>query len=107
MGQNEIHIGDIGTEFVATIKDSGAAINISGANTTTSRRFLFEKSNGSTSSETASFVTDGTDGKLSFTTSSGFLDIAGDWRLQAKIILNSATTNYSSIFGFRVHKNLE
>lgn len=107
MSANEIHIGDVGTEFVATIKNSGTTVDVSGANTTTSRRFLFKKPTGSTTSQTASFVTDGTDGQVAFTTTSGFLDTAGDWRLQAKIILNSATTNYSSIYEFRVYKNLE
>lgn len=92
-------VGDIGTVFQATIKDeTGAVVNVSGAS---SKVIKFKKSDGSTVSKTASYTTDGTDGKIEYTIQSGDLNMAGDWQAEA-IVTVGANTWSSTIHDFRV-----
>ena len=65
MAVNEIHVGDIGTVFTLTIKDGSSVIDLSGA---TTKQIILRKPDRVTSStKTASFVTDGSDGKIKYT----------------------------------------
>ncbi len=52
---------------------------------TTVREFEFTKPDGSVVTKTASFVTDGSDGRLRYATESGFLDVVGTWKIRAKL----------------------
>jgi hypothetical protein len=88
MGSNEIRINDIGTVFYGTISDASGAVDISGA---TTKQIILLKPDGTSIQEDASFVTDGTDGQLSYTIQSGDLDVCGTWRIQWLIILSSGT----------------
>lgn len=101
----EVHKGDIGTTFMVTIKDENDTVKDISAYTT--RQLLFRKPDGSTVlTKTASFYTDGTDGKIYYTTVSGDLDTVGIWRLQA--YLHNGSTNYrkSNVGTFSVFDNL-
>lgn len=99
----EIHINDIGTVFQVTIKDENEDIvDISSA---TVKNLIFQKPDGSTITKSASFVTDGTDGLIKYTTVSGDIDSYGNWKLQAFIDLGD-TELYSDITKFTVYKNL-
>lgn len=103
----EIHVGDVGTIFRASIKDSGASLDISAANSGTARLFIFQPPGGSLSTQTASFYADsGTSGVLDFTAPSGFLNTAGTWRVQALINLGSGGSFYTDIYRFIVYPNL-
>ena len=97
-----IHEGDIGTKLLVTIKDDGIAVDLSSA---TSLSLYIKKPDGTILNRTATLDSDGTDGKISYVTISGDLDVAGVYKLQAKIALSSGSF-YSSTDTFKVHCNL-
>jgi len=77
-----IHKGDFATVFTATMKTSaGVVIDISGA---TTKQILFRKPDATILTKTATFTTDGTDGKLTYTTISTDVDSVGIWSVQPK-----------------------
>ncbi len=99
----QVHVGDIGTLFTVTLKDhEDLVVDISSA---TTKLLVFEKPNGDNLEKTALFTTDGTDGKLKYTTVSGDIDTAGSWRIQAKVVIPSGTF-FSSVSTFEVRPNL-
>lgn len=103
MAIGEVRLNDIGTVIELTIKDENdSAVDISGAST---KQYIFRKPGGSALVKTADFVTDGTDGKLKYTTASGDLNTAGDWQVQAFVDFG-ATEWRSDIKNFMVHPNL-
>jgi len=104
MADDEIHVGDKGLELRATIKNSGTAVDISAA---TVKLFLFRKPDATVATNTASFLTAGTDGVLYFTTpTTTTLDQAGKWQLQSRVEF-SGNVFHSDWYEFKVHKNLE
>lgn len=102
MAANEIHVDDIGTEFLVTIQANDTFVDISSA---TTKQFIFQKPDCSKLTKAVSFDSDGTDGKLSYNTTSGDIDSAGTWKLQALVVLTSGTY-HSEITSFKVHPNL-
>jgi len=95
----EIHVNDVGTQFVVTIVDcDDVAVDISAF---TPLQITFAKPDGTTVVQTASFYTDGTDGKIYYTTIAGDIDTAGTWQLQGLV-----GGFYSSIGSFTVNRNL-
>lgn len=80
----DMHVGDIGTVLEVTLYDSGVVVDISSA---TVKQFIFKKPDRTTATKAASFSTNGTDGKLRYTTIANDLDIAGDWELQVYVEL--------------------
>lgn len=99
---SEIHVNDIGTQFIVTVKDDGAVVDISSA---TSLVIIFKKPDQTTSNKTATLYTDGTDGKMTYSTVSGDLNQAGNYKIQGKVTL-SGGVYYTSIGSFKVHCNL-
>src|SRR3990167_532392 len=85
---NEIHKGDVGTKFLSTIQDNDVIVDISGA---ISKQLLFQKPDGTNITQTALFDTNGTDGKIYYTTASGDLNVIGRWSIQSKIVLAGGT----------------
>jgi hypothetical protein len=102
MAQNEIHKNDVGTVIQATVQDGSAVVDISAATST----FVFKKPSGSVVSQSGVLVTDGTDGKVKYTTESGFLDTIGTWHFQVKVV-SGANMWYSDVHNFKVHRNVE
>jgi len=102
MSSNEIHIGDVGTVFYLTITEDGVAVDISGA---TGKSIIFEKPSGDTLTKAGIFTTDGTDGKIQYTTIDGDLDESGTWRIQS-IITTATSEHHSDIKEFVVYKNI-
>ncbi len=100
----DIHFGDIGTIFRATLTDSstGSAIDVSSAST---KSIIFRKPNDTVETKTASFTTDGTDGKIEYATVSGDLDAIGTWSVQG-LVSGATFTNYTAVTTFEVVKNL-
>jgi hypothetical protein len=98
----EIHVNDVGTRFLATIKDCDQVVSVSGAPYVT---FIFKKPDDSTVSRNATLYTNGTDGKIYYDTVSGDLDQAGLYKLQGQVALASGTF-YTDIYNFKVHCNL-
>jgi len=102
MAANEIHVGDIGTVLVVTIKDGTTTIDISSA---TTKQIILTAPDGGKLTKAASFTTDGTDGKMQYATVAGDLDEAGWWKLQGRVVLAAGTWS-TDITRFEVHQNL-
>ena len=102
MAQNEIRIGDIGTDFIGTIQDGSTVVDISGA---TVSNFVFMKPDGNHIEVTGSLFTDGTDGKLRYISVTGDLDTCGKWRWQGIIRLGTSEWR-TDVHTFKVHENL-
>lgn len=99
-----IHQGDIGTVFTVTIIDdtTSAAIDVS---TATTKQIIFRKPDKSLLTATATFTTDGSDGKITYSTVSGDLSQPGLWKIQGKVIAPTFT-NSTENSTFNVKKNL-
>lgn len=103
MSAGELRVGDIGTVIELTVKDGGSAVNISAA---TTKQIKFRKPNGTTVTKTAVFTTDGTDGKIKYTTVADDLDTAGIWRAEAYLAGVGGWTGKSDFVEFRVQATL-
>ena len=99
---SEIHVNDVGTKFLVTIKDDGVVVDISTASSIT---MMFKKPDDEIVNKVGTLYTDGTDGKVYYNTLAGDLDEAGHYKLQAKVAL-PAGTYYTDIYSFQVHCNL-
>lgn len=101
--RDEIHAGDIGTRFEITVLENGVAMDLSTAN---SVEFSFRKPDQTIVTRTASFVTNGVDGKVKYTTQEGDLDQKGAWRMQIHVVFTS-TRWHSNIQNFTVYENIK
>lgn len=103
-----IQVNSVLVSFRATVtvKDPDTQIyeiyDISGASVKTLR---FNKPDGTSVDKTATFVTDGTDGKIEYLSEAGFLNIPGKWRMQGFVTIGSGyyPTNIET---FKVKDNL-
>tara|TARA_R100001244_G_C5106332_1_gene120042 strand:- start:104 stop:412 length:309 start_codon:yes stop_codon:yes gene_type:complete len=102
MAANEIHLNDIGTQFLLTIKDGSTAVDISTAST---KQIIIKKPSGTKITEAATFSTNGSDGKIYYSTVADDLDETGSYKLQGKVIISDGTF-YTDITTFKVHRNL-
>jgi hypothetical protein len=100
---SEIHVGDIGTQFRITIKDSDTTpVDLSNVD---AMYVLFKKPDNSFKQVTPVFLTDGIDGNIVYTTVAGDLDQYGTWQIQARVVFG--TDVYSTdIQKFKVIRNL-
>lgn len=98
IGQN-----DLGTLLVATFQDvDGTVIDVSDA---TTRQILVRKPSGEVETLTASFTTDGTDGKIQATGAATTFDEFGLYEIQARIA-GTGFAHSSRSVGFGVHRVL-
>lgn len=75
----DIHVNDVGTAMELDVLDqNNAVVNISSAGL----QMSFLRPDGSTFTKNATFVTDGTDGKMHYVTQAGDLNIPGNWKMQ-------------------------
>lgn len=102
MAANEIRISDYGTIIYGTISDSSGTIDISSA---TTKQIILLRPDGTKVQEDATFVTDGTDGRLSYTIQSTDFSLAGIWRVQWYIVMTSGSWK-TDIKTFKVYNNL-
>lgn len=96
------HARDFGTIFYLTLTDGGVAVDLSAATATS---FIFKAPDNDCSSVQATFVTNGTDGRLKYTFPAGFLSLPGKWQAQAKVVMPTGTWYSDSVF-FHVSTNL-
>jgi len=83
-----LHVGDIGTDIIVSVYDYDVLMDISAA---TSMTIILQPPGGAAKKEkTAAFYTDGTDGKMKYTTVTGDIDASGVWKIQAKVITPTA-----------------
>ena len=99
---SEIHVNDIGTRFLFTVKDNDEIVNVSGAPMIT---IAFKKPSDTVIYRSGLIYTNGTDGKIYYDTVSGDLDEAGYYKLQGHIQLASGTY-YTDIHNFKVNCNI-
>tara|TARA_R110002110_G_scaffold293063_4_gene507080 strand:+ start:326 stop:634 length:309 start_codon:yes stop_codon:yes gene_type:complete len=102
MPANEIHLNDIGTQFLLTVTDGSTAVDISSAST---KQIIIKKPSGTKITANTAFSSDGSDGKMYYTTVTNDLDEAGSYKLQGKVIISDGTF-YTDITTFKVHRNL-
>jgi len=103
MSRGEIRVGDIGTTFILTIKDQDdAVVNVSSSSV---RKITFNKPDGTAVSKGADFTTDGSDGKIQYTTILSDLNLAGEWQMQGRVIVGTNTWR-TDIQKFSVFENL-
>lgn len=99
----EIRYEDVGVDIIVTVKDQDDTVVDLSSSTT--KEIVFNKSDNTVATKSASFVTDGTDGQIKYQTESGFINSIGIWEAQAHVIIGS--TDYtSSIFKFRVSRKI-
>lgn len=82
---------DYGQEIQLTFidVDTSAAADISGYSSTIS--MIFTSPSGASTTKTAAFEDDGTDGVISYTIESGLLDAAGQWQVRGRVSSGVAT----------------
>ena len=102
MAANEIHKGDIGTQFTVTVQDGPTVVDISTAST---KQLIFKKPGGTILTKSTAFVTDGTDGKMQYVSVDGDLSDDGVWKMQGKVIIGGNTFS-TDITSFKVYRNL-
>lgn len=103
MASGEIRVEDVGTMFLITLKDGNNVVDLSGA---TVKQIIFHKPDSSLLTKTATLYTDGTDGKIYYTTLDGDLDQEGLWKIQAYVQFTVAAKFHSDIGTFQVYSNL-
>jgi hypothetical protein len=103
MPAGEVHKDDQGVQFILTLKDGNDVVDLSSASP---KQIKFHKPDGTLLTKTANFYTDGTDGKIYYTSASGDLNLTGNWRLQAYVGIGSNKW-HSDTGRFVVYPNLE
>ena len=85
MSFKNIVVGDFGQTAQLTIidVDTGEAADISGYATTI--QMIFTNPSGTEIPKTATFVTDGTDGKIKYTIEDGLFSVAGIWSVRGRV----------------------
>lgn len=82
MSWADIHVGDYGWTGKLTLLQDGNAVDIS---TYTTCDIVFVKPTGVVITKEATFDTDGTNGVLACTIESNEIDVAGIWRVFARV----------------------
>ena len=98
-----MQLNDIGNVLVLTItkRSDGTVYDASGAST---KQILLRKPLGGLLTKTAIFTTDGTDGKIQYTSIDGYLDEQGKWMIQG-FLINGGSELYTTVHKFNVGKN--
>lgn len=91
---SSLHVGDIGSYIELTIKDEDVVFDISSA---TVKKIKLKTSANVVLDKTASFSTNGTDGKIRYTFINGDLNISGIWKARAYIEMPSGKWSTSQI----------
>ena len=97
------HNGDIGTVFELTIVDTDEVpIDVS---TAIVKYIYFQDPTGARMRKTATFTTDGTDGKIQYVTIAGDIDEVGTWQVQG-YVETSLGKFYTEKMSFQVSSTL-
>ena len=101
---SEIHVNDIGTQFLVTVKDGSSTVDLSNAS---ALQINFRKPSDVIVNRTGSTIGDGssTSGVMYYDSVAGDLDEVGNYKLQGKVTLTGGTY-YTDIHTFKVHCNL-
>ena len=99
---SEIHVDDVGTRFLITIKEDNTVVDISTAD---ALNIYIRKPDDTLLARSGILYTDGTDGKLYYDIAAGDLDMAGYYKLQGRVSI-STSTYYTNVYDFQVHCNV-
>jgi hypothetical protein len=99
---SEIHVNDVGTRFLITVKDDNEIVDVSGVS---SISLIFKKPSDTTIYRSGLLFTNGVDGKVYYDTVAGDLDEAGYYKLQGRVDFASGVF-YTDIHTFQVHCNI-
>jgi NAD/NADP transhydrogenase alpha subunit len=99
---SEIHVNDVGTRFLITVKEDSTVVDISGAE---SLSIFIRKPDDTLLARSGNLHTDGTDGKMYYDLASGDVNVAGHYKLQGRVSLSSSTY-YTNVYNFQVHCNI-
>ncbi len=110
---SDVHLNDVGTEFLATIiQNVGGTESPMDVSDALIKQMIIRKPDGTVLTKQAIFTPitsgatgTGSDGKISYFTIAGDLDIPGTYRIQATVS-NAQGQWYSSIDRFKVVSNL-
>ena len=102
MAANEVHIGDTGTRFTLTFYDDTTLVDVSAA---TTKQILFLAPDGGLLTKTATFTTDGSDGKIYYDSLAADFDEKGVWCWQGRVVTPSGEW-WSDVASFEVYPNL-
>ena len=80
-----IRVGDWGTQIILKVMEDDAIVNLASASG--SMDIIARKGDGTLVTWDATFVTDGTDGRMSYTTVANDINVPGTWRLQGFITM--------------------
>lgn len=97
------HKTDIGVAVELTVKENGTAVNLSSVST---KQIILRDPTGAVTTHTATFTTDGTDGKIRYVTIAGDFATTGDWQAQGYLAGLTGFTGYTDVVGFTVRPNL-
>ncbi len=104
---SEIHVNDVGTQFLVTIVDSDEnPMDISNAIT---KEVIFKKPSGMLVTHPATYYTNGSDGKIYYVSQENDLDEIGAWKIQCHIETSGIVLNpnwHTNFSAFKVHRNL-
>lgn len=98
----DIHINDVGTLLEVTIKENRVVADISSA---TAKILYIQRPDGVMLTKTPVFTTNGTDGKLRYTSIAGDFPIKGTYKVQFKLTLPT-WEGFTEIGSFKVLSNL-
>ena len=99
----EIHVGDVGTNFVVILYDPNSElVDLSGATDITVR---FRNPSGESADKEAELFSDGTDGKILYVLEDGDIDISGTWSYQV-IVTTVTGLWHTNIVNFTVYPNI-
>lgn len=99
---SEVFLNDVGTRFIVTLKEDDIVVPVDSA---TVKTLNFLKPDSGLVTKSASFTTDGIDGRIEYAVESGFLDELGTWKIQGYVEITSGKFS-SSIGEFTVYDKL-
>ena len=99
----EIHAGDVGTELeVVFLTPAGLPFDISSA---TVREVNLQRPDGVSVVRSGTLTTDGTDGRMDYTTTTGDFPVPGYWHVQGRVAFADGTILHSQRIRVRVWPN--
>lgn len=97
-----IHNANNNVNITLVVSERNVAVDISSA---TTKQMLFKKPSGTVDTQTTTFTSDGTDGKMYYNLLTADIDETGEWEVQGKVILTGGTYT-TEIHKFTVYGNL-
>lgn len=87
MSIKTVRVGDIGTTFIATMRDQdGAIVDCS---TASAKQLFFRKPDGTLLTKAAVFTTTGADGKIQYVSIAGDLDKPGEYEWDGRVAIGT------------------